>query len=190
MSLTDVDWSLIPSPADDGKAAHLEGLALPDVTLPATQGPAVTLSNLGGVSVLYVYPMTGRPDRDLPDGWDQIPGARGCTPQSCAFRDHHAELASWGVTHLFGISTQNPAYQKEAADRLHLPFSLLSDADRALGNALNLPGMDAKGDHLHKRLTMIAKDGVIAKVFYPVFPPDQDAENVINWLRLDAERRA
>ncbi|EBA12563.1 peroxiredoxin [Roseobacter sp. CCS2] len=190
MSLTKVDWSLIPAPADDGKAAHLEGLSLPDVTLQATDGPAVTLPDLRGLVVFYIYPMTGRPDRDLPDGWDQIPGARGCTPQSCAFRDHYAELREWGVTGLYGISTQTSAYQKEAAERLHLPFPLLSDADHVLGKALNLPGIKVEGEHLHKRLTMIVKDGVIAKTFYPVFPPDQDAANVIAWLRNNAEERA
>lgn len=190
MSLTDVDWSLIPSPADDGKAAHLEGMSLPDVTLSATQGGPVNLSSLDGLTVIYVYPMTGRPDRDLPDGWDQIPGARGCTPQSCSFRDHFAELRSWDVKHLFGLSTQTPSYQAEAAERLHLPFPLLSDVDLALGEALDLPGMEVEGNHLHKRLTMIARDGMIVKVFYPVFPPDQDAENVIAWLRKDSEDRA
>jgi peroxiredoxin len=190
MSLTEVDWSLIPSPSDDGRADHLEGLSLPDVTLSATEGSDVTLSSLSGIAVIYVYPMTGRPDRDLPEDWDQIPGARGCTPQSCAFRDHHAELREWGAKHLFGLSTQSPDYQREAAARLHLPFPLLSDADQAFGKALDLPGMDVAGQYLHKRLTMIAKDGVIAKVFYPVFPPDQDAANVIDWLRSHADERA
>lgn len=190
MSLADVDWSLIPSPADDGHADHLEGVSLPDVTLPATDKTKVTLSNLTGLAVIYVYPMTGRPDRAQPDGWDQIPGARGCTPQSCAFRDHFADLKQLGVKHLFGLSTQSQDYQREAAKRLHLPFPLLSDADRTLGKALELPGMDVAGEYLHKRLTMIAKDGVIAKVFYPVFPPDQDAAKVIDWLRSDAEARA
>ncbi|KQB97232.1 BcpB protein [Loktanella sp. 1ANDIMAR09] len=186
MSLSDVDWSLIPAPADDGKAAHLEGQSLPDVTLKATDGPAIALGDLRGVTVIYVYPMTGRPDRDLPEGWNDIPGARGCTPQSCAFRDHFAELQAYGVDNLFGLSTQDTGYQTEAAERLHLPFALLSDVDRALGKALDLPGMEADGQYLHKRLTMIIKDGVIAKVFYPVFPPDQDAQNVMDWLRANA----
>lgn len=190
MSLTQVDWSLIPAPADDGKADHLVRKALPDVTLPATDGVAVRLSGLRGLSVLYVYPMTGRPDRDLPEGWDQIPGARGCTPQSCAFRDHFAELQAFGAVDLFGISTQSGEYQQEAAKRLHLPFPLLSDADQALGKALDLPGMQVEGDYLHKRLMMIVKDSLIAKIFYPVFPPDQDAANVIDWLRLHADGRA
>ena len=190
MSLSDVDWSLIPAPADDGKAAHLEGQSLPDMALPATGGPAVTLGDLRGMTVIYVYPMTGRPDRDLPEGWNDIPGARGCTPQSCAFRDHYAELRDYGVDHLFGLSTQDTEYQSEAVDRLHLPFPLLSDADLAFGKALDLPGMEADGKYLHKRLTMIVRDGVIEKVFYPVFPPDQDAENVIAWMRTHAEERA
>lgn len=190
MSLTEVDWSLIPSPSDDGKADHLEGMSLPDLNLQATSGPAVNLADLQGITVLYVYPMTGRPDQDLPDGWDQIPGARGCTPQSCAFRDHFADLKAHGVAHLFGISTQTTQYQAEAAARLHLPFPLLSDANRTLGEALDLPGIAVEGQHLHKRLTMIVVDGVIKKVFYPVFPPDQDAENVTRWLQSNAEGRA
>ena len=190
MSLSQDDWSLIPAPADDVKAAHLVGQPLPDVTLEATDGPAVTLSDLSGLVVFYIYPMTGRPDRDLPDGWDQIPGARGCTPQSCSFRDHFAELREWGVERLYGVSTQSTAYQAEAATRFHMPFPLLSDAAQALGEALGLPGIEVEGQSLHKRLTMITKDGVIVKTFYPVFPPDQDAENVIAWLRKDAEERA
>lgn len=190
MSLTSVDWSLIPSPSDDGKADHLVGQSLPDVSLTATDGPKVNTSALSGLTVIYVYPMTGRPDRDLPDGWNDIPGARGCTPQSCAFRDHYAELRTWNVKNLFGLSTQTRDYQTEAVARLHLPFALLSDADCAFGQALGLPGMDVDGQYLHKRLTMIARDGMITKVFYPVFPPDQDAENVIAWLRRDAEGRA
>ena len=190
MSLTEVDWSLIPAPVDDGKADHLKGMSLPQVRLQATDGAAVMLADLRGLAVIYVYPMTGRPDRDLPDGWNDIPGARGCTPQSCAFRDHFAELREWGVKHLFGISTQTSEDQMEAAKRLHLPFPLLSDADQELGHALTLPGITVEGQYLHKRLTMIAKDGVIAKVFYPVFPPDQDAKNVIDWLRIHAEERA
>lgn len=189
MSLTEVDWSLIPAPVDDGKADHLKGMSLPQVRLQATDGAAVMLADLCGLAVIYVYPMTGRPDRDLPDGWNDIPGARGCTPQSCAFRDHFAELREWGVKHLFGISTQTSEDQMDAAKRLHLPFPLLSDADRALGQTLDLPGFVIDGRHLHRRLTMIAEEGIIKEVFYPVFPPDQDAENVIDWLRRHAEER-
>ena len=190
MSLTSVDWTLIPSPADDGKTDHLVGYRLPDLDLTATDGATVNLSALSGITVVYIYPMTGRPDRDLPDGWNMIPGARGCTPQACSFRDHYGDLTSAGAQHLFGLSTQSRTDQSEAAGRLHLPFPLLSDADLAFGQALGLPGMQVGGHSLHKRLTMIARDGVIAKVFYPVFPPDQDAENVIAWLRRDADDRA
>ncbi len=186
MSLTEVDWSLIPAPSDDGRADHLEGMALADVSLPATDGKSVNLSTLSGWAVIYIYPMTGRPDRDLPDGWDDIPGARGCTPQSCAFRDHYAELQGHGVEHLFGLSVQDTSYQAEAAERLHLPFPLLSDAKGAFGVAMDLPGLEVAGKALHKRLTMIACDGEIKKVFYPVFPPDSDAHNVIDWLRKNA----
>ncbi len=185
MSLTEVDWSLIPAPSDDGKADHLEGMTLPEVSLPSTDGGKVNVGTLDGLAVIYVYPMTGRPDRDLPDGWNDIPGARGCTPQSCAFRDHFKELQGFGVKHLFGVSTQSQSYQQEAAERLHLPFALLSDADRALGKALNLPGITVDGAQLHKRLTMITRDSEIVRVFYPVFPPDQDAENVVAWLTRD-----
>ena len=186
MSLNDVDWSVIPAPSDDGKADHLVGVSLPEISLSASNGGSVNLGNLRGISVLYIYPKTGRPDQDLPEGWNEIPGARGCTPQSCSFRDHAADLKTWGVTNLYGVSTQDTAYQSEAASRLNLPFALLSDAQGALGRALDLPGMEVHGTYLLKRLTMIAKDGVIAKVFYPVFPPDQDAENVVAWLRADA----
>lgn len=183
MSLTDVDWSLIPAPADDGKAAHLQGAQVADVSLGATSGEKVNLRSLSGLSVVYVYPMTGRPDRDLPDGWDDIPGARGCTPQSCAFRDHTAELKALGMDHLFGLSAQDTNYQTEAAARLHLPFELLSDADGAFADAMQLPDMTVDGARLLKRLTMIIKDGTIVKLFYPVFPPDQDAVNVMAWLK-------
>ena len=186
MSLGDVNWSLIPAPADDGGAHHLTGMSLPDIRLPATEGQPPKLGNLRGLAVLYLYPMTGRPDRALPDGWDDIPGARGCTPQSCAFRDHYSQLQSYGVDHLFGVSTQATEYQQEAAERLHLPFPLLSDKDGGLRAALDLPSMEVGGETLLKRLTMIVRDGVIAHVFYPVFPPDADADNVIGWLAANA----
>lgn len=182
MSLSDVDWATIPAPSDDGAAAHLAGMKLPDVTLPATSGDDVNLAALSGLSVLYIYPMTGRPDRDLPDGWNDTPGARGCTPQSCAFRDHLTRLRALGVTDLFGISTQSTAWQQEAAERLHLPYSLLSDESAALTKALNLPTFTVDGDILLKRLTLIARDGEIIDVAYPVFPPDQDAARVVDWL--------
>ncbi|WP_372089788.1 peroxiredoxin [Tistrella mobilis] len=182
-SLTRVDWSSIPAPVDDGAAAHLTGARLPDLALPSTAGGTVRLADLAGWSVLYFYPMTGRPDQPLPEGWDMIPGARGCTPQSCAFRDHATELAEAGVSGLYGISTQDTTWQREAAERLHLPFPLLSDADLQLTRALNLPVMEVGGHRLIRRLTLITRDGVVQQVFYPVFPPDRNAGDVLDWLR-------
>jgi peroxiredoxin len=177
------DWTRIPTPVDDGAARHLEGLALPSIPLAATDGTMVDLARLDGLTVVYAYPRTGRPDVANPDGWDQIPGARGCTPQSCAFRDHFAELQRLGVTHLHGLSTQETDYQREAAERLHLPFTLLSDADLALTRALDLPHFTVQGMTLIKRLTLIIRDGRITRVFYPVFPPDRNAGDVIAWLK-------
>jgi peroxiredoxin len=176
------DWSIIPPPPDDGAARHLVGAAMPAVALPATDGTSVDLSALRGRTVVFIYPRTGRPDMPSPDGWDLIPGARGCTPQACAFRDSHAELRAHGVDHLFGLSTQDTDYQQEAIARLHLPFLLLSDAGLALTAALRLPTFAAAGTTLLKRLTLVIADGTIAHVFYPVFPPDRSADDVIAWL--------
>lgn len=176
----------LPRPTDDGAAAHLRGMALPRVVLAATDGAGVDLSRLPGRVVIYVYPMTGRPGVPLPDGWDGIPGARGCTPQSCAFRDHYAELKSLH-TAVFGLSTQDTDYQKEARDRLHLPFELLSDSERRLKQLLRLPTFAVAGMELYKRITLVADNGRIAKVFYPVFPPDQNANDVLAWLRQNAQ---
>lgn len=181
-TLTEVDWSTIPEPEDDGAAAHLAGLSLPSISLAATDGSLVDLSTLSGRSVVYVYPMTGRPDVALPQGWDMLPGARGCTPQSCAFRDHHDDLRILGVSQLFGLSTQNTAYQREASERLHLPFAILSDEKLDLAKALNLPLMQVETMTLTKRLTLIIRDGRIEHVFYPVFPPDRSAADVMDWL--------
>ncbi|MBI1205540.1 MAG: redoxin family protein [Rhodopseudomonas sp.] len=173
----------IPAPQDDGGARHLTGMALPDIALPATNGATVNLSALKGRTVVYVYPRTGVPGVDLLPGWDDIPGARGCTPQSCSFRDHFGELTRLGVAHLFGLSTQDTAYQQEAANRLHLPFAILSDETLALTKAMNLPTFVTSGLTLLKRMALVIDDGVISKVFYPVFPPDKNAEEVIGWLR-------
>jgi peroxiredoxin len=173
----------IPVPQDDGAARHLAGAKLPDIALPATEGGPVNLSKLNGRTVVYVYPRTGVPGIDPPDGWDQIPGARGCTPQSCSFRDHFGELKRLGVAQLFGLSTQDSAYQKEAAARLHLPFAVLSDEKLALTRALNLPTFSTAGMTLLKRMALVIDDGVISKVFYPVFPPDKNAAEVIAWLQ-------
>ena len=176
----------IPAPQDDGAARHLTGVALPDLALSATSGPSVNLSKLKGRSVLYIYPRTGVPGIDAPPGWDQIPGARGCTPQSCGFRDHFAELRALGISHVYGLSTQDTAYQREAAERLHLPFAILSDADLKLAGALGLPTFTTSAMTLLKRMALIIDDGVIAKTFYPVFPPDKNAEEVVAWLRREA----
>lgn len=178
-----VDWSTLPAPQDDGAAAHLPGMRLPDVALPATTGARVRLAGLRGTVVLYVYPMTAEPGVDLPPDWGEIPGAKGCTPQSCAFRDHFAELRAAGADAVFGVSTQTTAAQGEAAARLALPFPLLSDADLALARALHLPTFEAGGRVLHKRLTLIARDGAVQSVFYPVFPPDRNAQDVLDRLR-------
>lgn len=172
----------LPVPTDDGACAHLPGLRLPAIALTATDGTMVDLSTLSGRSVIYVYPRTGRPDQPLPTGWDAIPGARGCTPQSCAYRDLAAEFAALGAR-IFGLSTQDTAYQQETAQRLHLPFLLLSDESLTFASALGLPTFAVDGMTLIRRLTLTVNDGVIETVFYPVFPPDADAANVAAWLR-------
>lgn len=170
-----------PVPEDDGAADHLPGARLPSVPLATTAGNVVDLSALDGRTVVYCYPMTGRPGRTLPQGWNEIPGARGCSPQSCSFRDHHAELRDLNAR-VFGISTQDTDYQTEAAERLHLPFELLSDEELKFTVALGLPTFEVDGMGLLKRLTFVANDGLIEKVFYPVFPPNKNAEEVIEWL--------
>lgn len=173
----------LPVPRDDGAARHLTGRRLPDIALRATDGAMVSLAKLAGRVVVYAYPRTGQPGKPLPPGWDEIPGARGCTPQSCAFRDHQAELKQLGVAQLFGLSTQDTAYQREAVERLHLPFAILSDEDLKLTRALELPTFEVAGMTLLKRLALVVDDGAITKVFYPVFPPDKNADEVVAWLR-------
>lgn len=173
----------IPVPQDDGAAGHLGGTKVPDLALPATEGAPVNLSKLKGRTVVYIYPRTGVPGIDPPDGWDQIPGARGCTPQSCSFRDQFGELTRIGVAQLYGLSTQDTAYQREAATRLHLPFPILSDEKLALTRALNLPTFTAAGMTLLKRMALVIDDGKITKAFYPVFPPDKNAADVIAWIQ-------
>ena len=173
----------LPAPPDDGAARHLTGAKLPDLALPATDGSAVNLGGLRGRTVVYIYPRTGRPGQALPTGWDDIPGARGCTPQSCGFRDHFADLKRLGVAQLYGLSTQDTAYQREAVERLHLPFAILSDADLTLTRTLNLTTFAVDGMTLIKRMAWVIDDGTITQVFYPVFPPDKSAEDVIAWLK-------
>jgi peroxiredoxin len=183
-NLLDVDWSKIPAPEDDGSARHLQGMQVPDVALPATDGTQVNLAKVAGRVIVFAYPRTGEPGKiALVDDWDMIPGARGCTPQTCAFRDLHRVLIEAGAASVFGLSTQDNAYQGEAAERLHLPFPLLSDEQLALTSALRLPTMQVAGLTLIKRLALVIDDGRITKVFYPVFPPDRNAGDVLAWLQ-------
>lgn len=179
----------LPAPLDDGACDHLPGSKAPSLTLDSSRGP-VDLAELGtGLGVLYVYPRTGRPDRAVPAGWDAIPGARGCTPQSCAFRDHVAELASLGAR-VAGLSAQSLEDQIEFAQREHMPFPVLADPDRRLGEALGLPTFDFEGVTLYKRVTLVLEAGTIGKVFYPVFPPDRNAADVVEFLREREQRSA
>jgi peroxiredoxin len=180
----------LPVPIDDGAADHLAGLVLPDIALDCTFGNAVRLARLSGRTVVYAYPKTGLPGRPLPTSdWNLIPGARGCTPQSCGFRDHFRELRQAHVSQVFGLSTQDTLYQREVANRLHLPFALLSDVALNLTRALRLPTFTRDGEVFLRRLTMIVRDGRVEHVMYPVFPPDRDAAKVLEWLRANPARQ-
>jgi peroxiredoxin len=172
----------LPVPQDDGGCAHLPGLQVPQLALATTAGSTVDFSSLPGRSVIFCYPKTGLPGKEPPAAWDEIPGARGCTPQNCGFRDEYANLQRAGVKQLFGLSTQSSLYQQEAATRLHLPYLLVSDENLALTRALNLPTFDFAGETLIKRLTLIVDDGVITHVLYPVFPPDKSAAQTLAWI--------
>ena len=183
-NLHDVDWSKIPAPDDDGAAAHLVGMTLPPIGLRATDDTMVTLSQLEGRTVVFGYPRTGEPNKvSLVEDWDMIPGARGCTPQTCSFRDLFGELKAAGASHVFGLSTQSNDYQIEMASRLHLPFPVLSDEKLELTSALDLPTMEVAGLTMIKRLALIVDDARITHVFYPVFPPDRNAGDVLAWLK-------
>jgi len=183
-SLQDVDWSKIPAPDDDGAAEHLVGMTIPPIGLRATDDTLVTLSQLAGRVVVFGYPRTGEPGKvALVEDWDMIPGARGCTPQTCSFRDLFGELKAAGASHVFGLSTQSNDYQIEMAARLHLPFPVLSDEKLELTSALDLPTMDVAGLTMIKRLALIVDDARITHVFYPVFPPDRNASDVLDWLK-------
>ena len=183
-NLLDVDWSKIPAPTDDGAAAHLVGMTTPSLNLLATDDTSVDLSALPGRTVVFAYPRTGEPGKiSLVDDWDMIPGARGCTPQTCSFRDLFSELKAAGAKHVFGLSTQDNIYQTEMASRLHLPFPVLSDDRLALTHALKLPTMEVAGLTLIKRLALVVDDARITHVFYPGFPPDRNAGDVLAWLQ-------
>lgn len=182
MSFLDLPADL-PRPVDDGGCGHLPGAAVPPVVLRSTGGRDVDLSRLpAGRTVVYCYPATGVPGEPMPDGWDAIPGARGCTPQTCSFRDHHGELKALGAE-VFGLSTQSPSVQKELAERLHLPFEVLSDDALEFTRALDLPTIEVEGRTLTRRVTLILKDGVVEAALYPVFPPNESAAQTIAWLK-------
>jgi peroxiredoxin len=173
----------LPIPEDDGSTNHLKGMKLPQISLQATNGKTIHLGDIKGKLVIYCYPMTGQPNVALPHGWDQIPGARGCTPQSCSFRDHYQELQALSAE-VVGLSVQSTEYQKEMADRLHLPFPVVSDAKYQFQKALNLPTFEAAGMTLLKRVTFIANNGVIEAVHYPIFPSDSDPAWVMDYLKI------
>ena len=173
----------LPRPVDDGAGDHLRHMLMPQISLRSTGDRMVNLSELSAPrTVIYCYPMTGVPGKPLPEGWDTIPGARGCTPQTCGFRDHYQELLRFNIA-VFGLSTQTTEYQREMADRLHLPFEILSDAEFKLCEALRLPTFEVDGMRLVKRLTMIVRGGRIEHVLYPVFPPNESADEVLRWVR-------
>jgi peroxiredoxin/DNA-binding transcriptional MerR regulator len=188
-SLSVTDFTTLPDnlpvPTDDGAADHLPGTAIPDLTLTTGDGQPVALGNVGpGRTVIYLYPLSGRPGVDVPEGWDAIPGARGCSAEACDFRDHHSELQEEGADRVYGMSSQDPEYQAELSARLRLPFVMLSDPDFALADALGLPTFTAPGhERLYSRLTLVIRGGRIEHVFYPIFPPNTHAQQVLDWLR-------
>ncbi|WP_433875307.1 peroxiredoxin [Sinomonas atrocyanea] len=182
----------LPVPEDDGRADHLPGMLLPPLELPASDGSRVSISELGaGRTVIYLYPLTGQPGADLPEGWDAIPGARGCSTEACSFRDHFEDLRRAGVDSVFGLSSQDPSYQAEVVERLHLPFVMLSDERLQLADSLKLPTFSAPGHpRLYSRLTLVVLDGRIEHVFYPVFPPNTHAQEVVDWLKAAGARNS
>jgi peroxiredoxin len=175
----------LPVPIDDGACDHLVGVGLPDLDLPSTSGSPVNLRRLPGRAVVFCYPRTGRPGEDPPAGWDQVPGARGCTPESCGFRDNFPALQRLAVR-VYGLSTQDTGYQRELVDRLHLPYEVLSDHDLRFAAALRLPTFQIAGMTLIKRLTLVIDTGALARVIYPVFPPDGHAAEVVATLSAAA----
>lgn len=178
----------LPVPDDDGAARHLVGMSLPAIPLMSTSGHTVDLAQLSGLAVIYAYPKTGVPGVESPDGWDDMPGARGCTPQACGFRDHYSLLRDLGVSDVYGLSAQGSEYQQEAVARLHLPFEMLSDSAFELANALNLPTFELNGTRYHCRLTLVVEGSEIVHTFYPVFPPDTHAAAVQAWVASERGR--
>jgi peroxiredoxin/DNA-binding transcriptional MerR regulator len=172
----------LPVPVDDGAAAHLPGTSVPRWSLPSTDGQQVDLARLPHRTVLYIYPLSGRPDVDLPHGWDTIPGARGCTTEACDFRDHHQQLLAAGAGAVFGLSSQDSDYQRELVHRLRLPFAMLSDTRLRLADMMRLPTFVAGGMPLYKRVTLVVSDGAVEHAFYPIFPPNEHAQQVLRWL--------
>ncbi len=180
----------LPVPVDDGAADHLLGQVIPAIALPATTGEIIDLAEIArDRTVLFIYPRTGQPGVALPPGWDEIPGARGCTPETMGFRDHHDELTAAGVA-VYGLSSQDPAYQGELAQRLGVRFPILSDPALELAETLSLPTFLASGMRLYTRLTLVLRDGRIEHVFYPIFPTDTHAAFVLEWLRANPVDRA
>jgi peroxiredoxin len=179
----------LPIPVDDGAADHLVGLEVPELRLDSSEGPVDLAELATTLAVLYIYPATGVPGRPSPDGWDAIPGARGCTPESCAFRDHAGELADLGAR-VAGLSAQPLEVQIEFAGREHMPFPIVADAALRLRDALALPIFEFAGTTLYKRVTLVLEAGRVTHVFYPVFPPDQHAAEVVAWLRAQIRGRA
>lgn len=177
----------LPVPTDDGAADHLPGMSMPAISLRTSDGRSVNLAELdGGRAIIYLYPMTGRPGVDLPAGWDAIPGARGCSTEACDFRDHFADLRAAGAAQVWGMSSQDPDYQAEVVERLRLPFAMISDPRFELGDALRLPTFSAPGhERLYARLTLVVRAGRIEHVFYPIFPPNTHAQDVLAWLRAN-----
>ena len=179
----------LPVPEDDGAADHLVGVSVPRLSLPSSLGDVGLGELTADRAVIYFYPRTGKPEKPIPAGWDAIPGARGCTPQSCGFRDHAAQLAMFGAR-VAGVSAQPLDEQVEFAARTKMPFPIVSDETLALAEALSLPTFDFEGERLYKRLALIAEEQTIVKVFYPVFPPDRNADDVLEWLSENRPARA
>ena len=181
-NLSNVDWSKIPAPKGEENLSHLNNYTIKQVKLKSTDDKLVELSEIKGLTIIYIYPMTGQPDKPLPDNWDNIPGARGCTPQSCSFRDNFSQLKKLNVDNIFGLSTQNNQYQKEMVKRLSLPYQVLSDEKLEFAKQLNLPVFEVENMKLIKRITLILNNNMIIKYFYPIFPPDKNVEEVIKFL--------